>query len=386
MKFKTMQEIETRKAAILQEMEQEGADLDALKKEMEELRKNAEEIQKAANQAAETRRQIAEGAAGIHAQVLESGSIDGAERTLDEIRSSKAYIDAYANYIKTGKADECRKLLSTNAANNGQVPVPTLVDEIVRTAWERNELLSRVRRTYFRGNLKVPFERAGDDAYVHPEGTTAVTEEDLTLGIVELKPENIKKWIKISDEAVTMGGEAFLRYIYDEITHRVLKKLADQLVTDVKNASTSHSGSAVGIPKVTEAPSVTTIETGAANLSDEATNLVIVMNRLTETNFAAARAAGNFAMDPFAGLPRIYTSALPAYNTASAGDTYAIVGDLDALQVNYPEGDDVLIKWDDLSLAEEDLVKVIGRQYAGHGVTAPGRLVRICKPSEVVTT
>lgn len=385
MKYKTMQEIETRKAAILQEMEQDGADLDALKAEMEELRQNAEEIQQAANKAAETRRQIANGAAGIRVQVVESHGVDSGATTLDEIRSSKAYIDAYANYIKTGKADECRALLSTNAPANGSVPVPTLVDEIVRTAWERNELLSRVRRTYFRGNLKVPFERSADDAYVHVEGTTAVTEEDLSLGIVELKPENVKKWIKISDEAVTMGGEAFLRYIYDEITYRVVKKLADQLVTDVKNAGTSHSASAVGIPKVTEAPSVTTIENGAANLSDEATNLVIVMNRLTETNFTAARAAGNFAMDPFAGLPRIYTSALPAYNTASAGDTYAIVGDLDALQVNYPEGDDVLIKWDDLSLAEEDLVKVIGRQYAGHGVTAPGRLVRICKPSSATT-
>lgn len=385
MKYKTMQEIETRKAAILQEMEQDGADLDALKAEMEELRQNAEEIQQAANKAAETRRQIANGAAGIRVQVVESHGVDGGATTLDEIRSSKAYIDAYANYIKTGKADECRALLSTNAPANGSVPVPTLVDEIVRTAWERNELLSRVSRTYFRGNLKVPFERSADDAYAHVEGTTAVTEEDLSLGIVELKPENVKKWIKISDEAVTMGGEAFLRYIYDEITYRVVKKLADLLVTDVKNAGTSHSASAVGIPKVTEAPSVTTIENGAANLSDEATNLVIVMNRLTETNFTAARAAGNFAMDPFAGLPRIYSSALPAYNTASAGDTYAIVGDLDALQVNYPEGDDVLIKWDDLSLAEEDLVKVIGRQYAGHGVTAPGRLVRICKPSSATT-
>ena len=37
MKYKTLAEIETRKAAILQEMEQEGAYLDALKNEMEEL-------------------------------------------------------------------------------------------------------------------------------------------------------------------------------------------------------------------------------------------------------------------------------------------------------------------------------------------------------------
>ena len=34
MKYKTLAEIETLKAAILQEMEQEGADLDALKNEM----------------------------------------------------------------------------------------------------------------------------------------------------------------------------------------------------------------------------------------------------------------------------------------------------------------------------------------------------------------
>ena len=54
MKYKTMQEIETRKAAILQEMEQEGADLEALKKEMDELRENAAEIQKAAEKAADT--------------------------------------------------------------------------------------------------------------------------------------------------------------------------------------------------------------------------------------------------------------------------------------------------------------------------------------------
>lgn len=383
MKYKTIQEVETRKAAILQEMEQEGADLDALKKEMDELRQNADELRNAAAQAAETRRQIANGAAGI---VLESHDADAPAQTLDEIRSSQAYVNAYADYIKTGRDTECRKLLTTNAASNGQVPVPTLVDTIVRTAWDKNELLSRIRKTYFRGNVKVPFERAADGAYVHGEGTTAVTEEDLTLGIVELKPENIKKWITISDETAAMGGEAFLRYIYDEITMRVVKKLADVMVDDVVNAETTHSGSAVGIVKVTQAPAVNTILDATANLSDEAGNLCIIINRLSEQAFNAAYAAANFAIDPWAGLPRVYSNELPAYSTADGGDTYAIVGDLTALQANYPEGEDVVIKWDDLSLAEADLIKVIGRQYVGHGVTAPGRLVRICKPSGTVTT
>ena len=382
MKYKTMQEIETRKAAILQEMEQEGADLEALKKEMDELRENAAEIQKAAEKAAETRRQIANGAAGI---VVESCGNETGKNNAEEVRASAEYAEAYKHYILTGKADECRALLSLNAAANGQVPVPTLVDSIIKTAWDNDELLQRVRKTYFRGNLKCPFERSADGAYVHAEGTTAVTEEDLTLGVVELKPENIKKSIKISDEAIALGGEDFVRYIYDEMTYRVIKKLADVLVGDVVAAETSHGSTAVGIPKVAEAPAVNTIADAAANLSDEARNLCIVMNRLTEQQFNAAYAAANFAIDPYAGLSRIYTSALPAYSSAESNATYAFVGDLDALQVNYPEGDGVVIKWDDLTFADADMVKVTARQFAGHGVTAPGRLVRLTKPAAVTT-
>ena len=89
MKFKTMQEIETRKAQILAEMEQEGADLTALKAEMDELRANADEIRNAAAAAAETRKQIAAGAAGI-GTTLESRQAETRAAGMDEIRASAA--------------------------------------------------------------------------------------------------------------------------------------------------------------------------------------------------------------------------------------------------------------------------------------------------------
>jgi hypothetical protein len=304
---------------------------------------------------------------------------------LKEIRSSVEYMDAFANYIKTGKDEECRALLSTNAAASGQIPVPVLVDDIIRTAWENNTILSRVRKTYFRGNLKVAFERAADPAYVHGEGTTAVTEEDLTIGIVELKPENIKKWIRLSDEAVAMGGEAFVRYIYEELTYQIVKKLTEVLIGAIAGASTSHSGSAIGIPKIAGAPSLTIIPEAEANLSDEAVNPVVIIHRLSSAAFNEARVAGNFAVDPYDGLTVLYTSALPAYSTASSDAVWMIVGDLGGAQVNYPEGEGVIIKWDDLSEAEADLVKVVGRQYAGYGVTGPGRFVNVKKPAAVTT-
>jgi hypothetical protein len=35
---------------------------------------------------------------------------------------------------------------------------------------------------------------------------------------------------------------------------------------------------------------------------------------------------------------------------------------------------------DELSLAEKDLVKIVGRQYVGMGVVAPKAFVKIAKP------
>ena len=300
MKHKTLAEIETRKAAILQEMEQEGADLNALKNEMEELRKNADEIREAAKQAEETRKAIASGAAGIVIGGKHEAEVK--EKTLDEIRSSKEYVDAFARYLMSEDDRECRALLSTNAASGGQVPVPTLVDPIIKTAWEKNEILNRVNKTGFKGNLKSAFERAADPAYEHGEGTTAITEEDLTLGVVELKPKNIKKFIRVSDEVIATGGEALVSYVYKELAYQVAKKLAALCVTDISGASTSHSSSAVGIPKISGSPDLSVVVTAEANLSDEAENVVVIINRLTAAAFHQAKVAGNFAVDPYDGL------------------------------------------------------------------------------------
>ncbi len=378
----TVEQLETRQAEIAgmetegattEELEQRANDLEAIKADLETRRE-------AARKAEEERKAVAEGAGETKESFKEERKMD-----IREIRSSVEYMDAFANYIKTGKDEECRALLSTNAASNGQIPVPVLVDDIIRTAWENNSILSRVRKTYFRGNLKVAFERAADPAYVHGEGTTAVTEEDLTIGIVELKPENIKKWIRLSDEAVAMGGEAFVRYVYEELTYQIVKKLTELLIGAIAGAGTSHTGSAIGIPKIGGAPSLTIVPEAEANLTDEAVNPVVIINRLSSAEFNAARVAGNFAVDPYDGLTVLFTSALPAYSTASDNAVWMIVGDLGGAQVNYPEGEGVIIKWDDLSEAEADLVKVVGRQYAGYGVTGPGRFCNVKKAAAVTT-
>ena len=380
-------EIEGRKAEIEAELEKPEADLDALNEEARKLMDEKSQLDnelaallKKAAEEEEARQAVANGAGETREKHEE-----GKTMTIEEIRSSTEYMDAFANYIKTGKEEECRKLLTVNAANNGQIPVPVLVDDIIRTAWDNNTILSRVRKTYFKGNLKVAFERSADGAYVHGEGTTAVTEEDLSIGIVELKPENIKKWIRLSDEAVALGGEAFVRYVYEELTYQIIKKLTDLVITDISGASTSHSSSAVGIPKIGGSPSLTIVPEAEANLSDEAGDVVVIINRLTSAAFNEARVAGNFAVDPYDGLTVLYSSALPAYSAASDNAVWMIVGDLGGEHVNYPEGEGIITKYDDVTEAEADMVKIHGRQYAAHGVDKPGMFVNVKKAAAVTT-
>ena len=378
LKNMTVEQLEERKSQIATAIEAPDADLDALEAEARSIKDELEARKAAETQREEIRKAVAAGAGTTITEIKEEKKMNN-----EEIRNSAGYINAFAEYIKTGNDRECRSLLTENVS--GSLPVPSIVEGIIKTAWENDDILSRVKKVYIRGNLKSAFELSADNAYAHTEGTTAVTEESLSIGIVTLIPMMVKKWITISDEAMAMGGEAFVRYIYEEIAYQITKKLSALVVGDIVDANTSNGTTYVGVPKVNVAPSVTAIPTAAANLSDEARNLVVVMNRLTEVEFIKAYAAGNFSVDPFAGLTKVYTSALPAYSTASTNDTYAIVGDLSACEVNYPEGDGIVTVYDNFSLAEKDLVKIVGRQYAAHGITAPGRLARLTKPAAATT-
>ena len=352
-------EVEAADEARIAELEQEVKDLEARRAVLETETRKADIME------------IVKGAGKVVAEHVKP--------EVRKIVDSAEYVDAYANYVKTGSDKECRALLTETVS--GTVPVPSIIDGIVRTAWERDDILSRVRKTYIRGNLKVAFEKSADGAYVHTEGTSAPSEESQVLGIVTMIPRNVKKWITISDEVVAMGGEVFLRYVYDELTYKIVKKLSALVVGDIVALGTSATATAPAAAKITKAPSVTVLAEAACNLSGEAGTPVVIINRLTEAKFIDARAAGNFAIDPFNGMDKLYSDALPAYDSANTNDVYAIVGDLNGAQVNFPEGEGVLIKWDELSLAESDMVKVVGRQYAAHGVTASGRFCRIAKPA-----
>lgn len=379
MEIKEMQmsDIEQRLAQISEEMNAPEANIDALTAEVEEIEARKAEILKEVEERNALAQRIAEGS---ERGMTEEKHLEERKMDLVEIRKSSAYADAFAEYIKTGSDAECRKLLSENATN-GTVPVPEVVYDIVKTAWAKEGIMSRVKKAYLKGNLKVGFEISSTGAVIHTEGGDAVAEETLVLGIVEIIPESIKKWISISDEVMDLRGEAFLQYIYDELAYQIAKKAADEVVAKIEALGTQATSTAVGVPAITaNSIAVGTVAKALGQLSDEASNPVVMMNKATWSNFKAVQYNNNYAVDPFEGLDVVFNNTIKSYDAASTGDTYAIVGDLgQGALANLPNGEGIEFKFDDKTDMTKDLIRVLGREYIGIGIVGPDSFVKIKK-------
>ena len=376
-----MEQIEARMAEIEALLETDDANIEELNAEVDSLieRKQALiEIENEAKRSAEEKRALLNKVANSNIKPIDS--IEERKMTEEkiELRDTPEYIDAFARYIKTNDQSELRALLTENGS--GQIQVPSLVYDIVKTAWEREGIMALVRKAYLKGNLRVSFERSASGAVIHTEGQ-AVDEETLTLGVIQLTPVAIKKWISISDEALDMAAVPYLEYIYDELTYQIAKKAADTVIAKIEACTAAATTGAVAVPVVTAATiGLGTVAAAMANLSDEAANPVVLMNKLTWGAVKAAQYAGSFPMDPFEGLPVVFNNTIKAFSAASTGDTYMIVGDLGhGALANFPNGQEITIKRDDYTLATSDLVRFIGREYVGIGIVANNAFCKVKK-------
>jgi len=379
----TVEELETRRVQIVAESEAEGVDLDKKKELLEEIRGINAELQvrrDAAKVDAELRAQVAAGAGNVITETSKTEEERTKTMDLTEIRKSDAYVKAYANYIKTEDDSECRALLSENVS--GTVPVPEIVYDIIKNAWERDGIARRVRRAYLRGNLKVGFEISSDGAVLFTEGNASeIDPENLVLGIVELVPQSIKKVIQVSDEALDLAGAEFLQYLYDELVYQIAKKAVDTLLAKIAALTTVATTTAVNVGVVTATTVTVDITAKAlAELSDQATDNVAVMNRQSWGAFKAAQAANKFNYDPFEGLPVEFNNSLPSFSAATTGQCWMIVGDFnEGALFNFPNGEEINVIIDRTTLKKKDLVEVMGREFVGIGVVGPKSFCKVVK-------
>ena len=357
-----------------------NVDVDALQREADSLLAQKKEIEERAMAARNLRQRIAEGSTNntVVDVLTAPESANGIE-----LRNTQAYMEAYARGILAGNFNECRALLSTNAPENGQVPVPSYVEDRIRTAWERETLMSRVRRTFLPGNYMVGFEISGDEAVIHLEGKSAIDEEDLQLGVVTIVPQSIKKWVSVSDEVYNLRGQALIDYVYDELAYRIARKAAQIAITAILAAPQTSDATHPAVASLQMALQADTIIMAEAELTSEAVDVVAIMNKKTRAALKALQAtSGDNVGDVFDGLDIVYTDHLKAYAAAAAGEPYMIVGDPgDGLCANFPNGDEIKYVFDEITGAQADLVKITGKQYGSIGVVAPLRFCKVLKPN-----
>ena len=358
-----------------------NVDVAALQAEVNALNEERTQLEQRAAAARELRASIANAPAS---QVVATMPTASEPSNRVEIRNTMEYMEAYARALITGDDSECRSLLSVNAPSPavGQVEVPDYVEERIRTAWENDQLMRFVSRSFVKGNLKIGFEISGTDAVVHAEGADPVTEENLQLGYVTLVPQSIKKWIRVSDEVLDLKGQEFIDYIYDELAYRIVKKAAGIAIAAILAMPQTSSTTQPAVAAITQALSAGTIVDAGAEVTSEAVNVVAIMNKKTRAALRNIQInSGLNVGDVFDGLDTVLTDALPAYSAAASGAAYMIVGDLSSgIRANFPNGDEIKTKVDDLTEMTGDMVRILGRMYAGIGVVAPLRFCKVLKP------
>lgn len=291
-------------------------------------------------------------------------------KTMDkrEVRKTDEYRHAFIEYLKKNgeldKLNEEQRALLTENATNGTIAVPVSVEERIRTAWENDEIMQRVTRTFFKGNLKVGFEASATGATFHTEGGEAVDPQTLTINYTELVPQMAKKVVEVSDE-VLANNDALEDYLYDELEYYIVKLVAGTAVAKIIASSYTASYTMSGATA-----SAADIIGAAGLLGGEAANPVVITTRATYSAIKVAALEANFAYDPFDGMDVLFTDA------ANLSGSPFIVADLSAVHANFPEGDGVKFKFDDLTKADEDIVRIIGRLYVGIDLVAGGKAVK----------
>lgn len=334
-----MSDIEQRSAEIEELLKSEDADIDALTTEVQELENRKAEILKEVEQ----RKQEMADALKNAKEVEEIPQERTNKMDIKEFRNSPEYIDAFAEYIKGNDKEMRALLLSENV--EGTVAIPSIVEDRIWTDWDKSPILSRVRKVFVKGNYRVGYEASATGAVIHTEGANAPQDETLTLAYIDFVAKYVKKWIKVSDTVLALRGEAFLDYLYDEFGHQIALAIENAIVAELIASNLT--------AKVTNALDSTAVMAAFARLSDEATNPVVIMSKARYAAILNERTqVGTKVDDPFNGLEVLFN------NTLTNG---ILVVDLDGVVANFPEGLDFKYIFDDKSLAEADLIKIVGK-------------------------
>jgi len=213
-----LQEIEKRLAEIKVELEQDGADIDALEKEVKELTEERKAILERIEKRNKIISDITAGAGTVIDDFLPKPEERKKEFTTDTILDTPEYRSAYLKRLQGKELNEVEKRALTTAASSAGAAVPTTtLNRIIDKLRQTSALFPRITVSYVPGNLSIVVANAKTTAaWKTAEGNDGTPTDDTVVN-VQLAGYELIKLVEISAAAEAMTIDAFEAYIASEI-------------------------------------------------------------------------------------------------------------------------------------------------------------------------
>ena len=243
----TVEELEARLAQLPDEIEKDGADLDALDAEFKGITAELDARKAAAAKKAELRAAVATGAGSVIAEAPQT-PIPTEERKMFKIDSIE-YRDAWTKKIIGRELNEEER--AALGASGAVIPTMT-----VNAVWDKltakTELLGKVDVSQFPTYVRFPKATTKAAATGQAVGTT-ITESSDVIGYVDLIPNEYVKLLTVGADIDHMAVSAVHDWIVNNLVESIRAEINKDIVVgtgtnELKGILTSVSANSTAIP------------------------------------------------------------------------------------------------------------------------------------------
>ena len=231
-----LSQIEARLSQIRTEMDQEGADLEALSNEVDNLIAERGQLKQGAETRAALLRKIGSGIAGTPLPGMQLPG-DPEQRsetyTIDSPEYRTAWLKGLLNNSTVGRVEsltEAEQRAFTTVAGSAGAAIPTqTANTILEKVTQYAPLLSKINLLRVPGMVTFAVEDTVNAAAYHTENATIADSND-KLKSVTLSAYEITKKIPISKSVMLMSITAFETWLVDSLARSIADKISETIL------------------------------------------------------------------------------------------------------------------------------------------------------------
>jgi HK97 family phage major capsid protein len=375
-----------RRDDIISELREHDARLDELEREIAEAEEARQELHDKENSQQSL-------AANLTSERIAARN---AYRDADPTGSHE-YELAWCRAIVTGDQSGARALVNTSGL--GVLTPKRIVDAIGDILKSGGKIASWCNRTNIKGQSIWPVADSYTDPALHNEtGTDAKVEKEITMSSVTMEPQFIAEILRTTRKFEADSIEAFWTWIRMELPDALYRVIDRNILLGGQGDKDGIHGILTNTtPRFVATLSAPTMgfstpHFAIAELGEGVNEVVFVMNRKTfyNTYLNLVDASGRpiyqvltqndgKVLELFGGHRVVFTSALPSYDDAVAGQAYIVAGDFKGFVLNFPLGQNVRLLRDEFTEMSKNVIRYLSEIYVAGNIVRPECFVKVMK-------